>query len=185
MSSYDYGSSIKEYITAINNYYSDRQTRSNHSEIIELLDILYSITRSQIHETLIPKRSIKGEKEIRNIVKSIITKILPIIENKITYLANNLSNKVNKEYIKEFTRLYDDFMSIAAFRSFKHFCLYMDFEKGRDDKVWIYSGKSMAGLLYYTNKMILDDDVNLIRLSCPTGYGKTYSECDLCILLWC
>ena len=54
MSSYDYSNNIKEYITAINNYYSDRQTRSNHSEIIELLDILYSITRSQIHETLIP-----------------------------------------------------------------------------------------------------------------------------------
>lgn len=180
MSSYDYGSSIKEYITAINNYYSNRQTRSNHQEIIELLDILYSITRSQIHDTLIPKRSIKGEKEIRNIVKSIITKILPIIENKITYLANNLSNKVNKEYIKEFTRLYDDFMSIASFRSFKHFCLYMDFEKNRDDKVWMYSSRSMAGLLYYTNKMILDDDVNLIRLSCPTGYGKTYSQNATC-----
>ena len=180
MGSYDYSNNIKEYITAINNYYASKATRSNHKEIIELLDILYSMTRSQIHDYLVPKRSIKGEKEIRTTVKLIITKIMPIIENKITYLANNITNNINKEYIKEFTRIYDNFMSIAAFRSFKHFCLYMDFEKSRDDKVWIYSGKSMAGLLYYTNKMILDDDVNLIRLSCPTGYGKTYSQNATC-----
>lgn len=142
---------------------------SNDEKMFDLLEILHDTIRHEIHGVLVVNEE---EKQIRKQIKSVIVDIIPIIEVKL----NLLEKTKKKDKLVKYLELYEKFYAIASFRSFRHFCLFMDWDKEVDDKVWINSQHSMQGALYYTNKMILDDDVNFIRISCPTGYGKTYIQ---------
>ena len=65
---------------------------------------------------------------------------------------------------------------MAAFRSLKHFALYMEWDKTDRECVWKHNMNCFAGFWYWANAAVLDGKVKFIEKQCPTGYGKSYSD---------
>lgn len=104
------------------------------------------------------------EKESR-LVKVCIATLIPIVENTMQDL--NLSNELLIKYLE----LYENLYYFAARRSFKHFLLAIEFKWKR--KVFKQRMKLFEPIIYYLNKMALDNDIKLLRISMPPGYAKS------------
>lgn len=74
--------------------------------------------------------------------------------------------------------LYDNFYALAAFRSLKHFALYMEFDTDPKDRVWENVMPCFEGLYFYINKMVLDGSIKHICKQYPTGFGKSFSDIE-------
>lgn len=164
-------------------------------KIIQLFSILKEAVFEQVHNVLAPQKTASSEKELRDILakyvigytekkKSVnyIGAISPI-RAKLIQLKKNKAAR--SEYIARYLDLYDDFMALASFRSFKHYCLYFEeVYAPQDKKIWVHAEKHgiADGMWYCFGSMVLRGDFKTMFKQTPTGYFKTYS--NICFIPW-
>lgn len=98
------------------------------------------------------------QKELK-IIKICITILIANIEKKL------IEPKLNNDLRIKYYELYEKAYNLAARRSFKHFLLAMEFKKRK--KVWIQRINLFEPIIYYLNKIGLDNEISLIRASMP------------------
>jgi hypothetical protein len=160
-------------------WYDDEKTT-------RLLDLYKTAIHQQIHSVLASQRNEEAEKQIRDIIakyvigytdkKKKITHIGSInpIRSKLVQISNNTNSR--NEFIARYIELYDDFMALASFRSYKHFCLYMQSTFGEGFTLWEDTQNCFDGYWFYATKMVLDGSVKFLEKQLPTGFGKSLSD---------
>ena len=182
MTETDYLSLIKECAKQINTLMK-RKEWSDDEKVTRLFDVLHRAIYQQIHGVLVVQETAKAETEIRSILAKYVigyTKgsnsyigVLQPLKSKIAQVSKR--KKTSQEFIERYIELYDDFMALASFRSFKHYCLYMQPVFGFT--LWEDTQNCFDGYWYYANKMVLDGEINFLEKQLPTGYGKSLSDC--------
>lgn len=178
----DYSNIIQNISNCIHNLIKTKEW-DNDKKIIEIFEIYYTAIYSQIHNVLVCLKTKEAEKQIRDIIsqnvigctkskKTYIGAIQPL-RAKLVQLKKNKKNSV--ECMERYVELLDNFMAIASFRSYKHYCLYMQSVFGFT--LWEDTQNCFNGYWYYANKMVLDGEVKFMEKQMPTGYGKTLSDC--------
>lgn len=182
MTETDYGSVIKECAKQINVLFKGKGW-TDDEKVTRLFDIYHKAIWSQIHNVLIPQKTDKAEKQVRDILakyvigctknKTVYMGAIQPIRAKISQISK--SKKTSNEFIARYLELYDDFMALASFRSFKHYCFYM--QSVFEIKLWTDNERAFSGYWFYANKMVLDGDVKFLEKQLPTGTGKSLSDC--------
>lgn len=180
----DYESIIKTCYKGINTIIKTREWK-NDDKVLSIFNIYYSAIYSQIHSVLVPQQNKTAENQIRDILAKYVVGYLDTrkrtayigslspLKSKIEAL-NNLKRK-NIDVINKYLDLYNNFMALAAFRSFKHFCLYLQPVFGFT--LWQDTQNVFEGYWYYANRMVLDGSVKFLEKQLPTGFGKSISDC--------
>lgn len=182
MTETDYGSVIKECAKQINVLFKGKGW-TDDEKVTRLFDIYHKAIWSQIHNVLVPQKTTKSEKEIRDIIAKYV---IGCTKNKTAYIGAiqpiraklgqiSKNKKTSNEFIARYLEIYDNFMALASFRSFKHYCLYMQPVFGFT--LWEDTQNCFDGYWYYANKMVLDGEVKFLEKQLPTGYGKSLSDC--------
>ena len=154
--------------------------------ITNVLSSLAKAYRYQIHSYLRELGTDEAESEVREHIKYIVKYILPILEARIqthkmglkALTAKKLTPVVEvklgeeKEILRKYLEIYDDYYALVACRSMEHFAMYMEFDQPEKDKVWKYNLNCFHGFWYYANKMVLDHEYKMLEKQCPVGYGK-------------
>ena len=157
--------------------------------ITNVLSSLAKAYKYQIHSYLRELGTDEAEAEVREHIKYIVKYILPILEARIqkhkmglkALTAKKLTPVVEvklgeeKEILRKYLEIYDDYYALVACRSMEHFALYMEFDQPEKDKVWKYNLNCFHGFWYYANKMVLDHEYKMLEKQCPVGYGKCQS----------
>jgi hypothetical protein len=157
---------------------------NNDEKLTRLLSLYYNAISQQIHNVLVPLKTEKAENQIRDILGKYV---IGCTRNKVTYfgIINQIRAKLSQldkkkkttsEFLERYLELYDDFMALASFRSYKHYCLYMQKVLGDDFKLWSDTQNCFEGYWFYANKMVLDGSVKFLEKQLPTGYGKSLSD---------
>lgn len=167
----------------------------NDDKIVQLFAILKEAVYQQVHNVLSPQKTVEAEKELRDILakyvigytdkKKSINFIGSISPLKAKLKQINKNKKAQSEYLARYLELYDDFMALASFRSFKHYCLYFEEVYAPEDKkIWVYAEKHgiAEGMWYCFGSMVLRGDFKTMFKQTPTGYFKTYS--NICFIPW-
>lgn len=202
----DFSGIIKACENELRSLFMDKVAWADDERITQLMRVYHTALYRQIHDILIPQKCESAERQIRELIaKHTIgyldkkTKVhyvgcLDPIKSKLTQIRGG--EKVANEILARYLDLYDDFMALAAFRSLKHFCLYLEHcvatdsqlddsedggGSGGDDKIIEHTLGIFSGWYYYANKMVLDGSVKFIEKQLPTSYGKSYSD----VLLIC
>lgn len=176
-------SKIHKEITKLFN--SRTEWKDDDEKIIQLFRLQYSLIYRQIHTVLSPKKTEESETAIRDIISKYVIGYIDK-KKKSKYIGcimpiraklEQVSSKKNgrKEYIQRYLELYDDYMALASFRSYKYYCIYMQSEFGFT--LWQDTQNVFDGYWYYVNKMVLDGSVKFIEKQLPTGFGKSISDC--------
>lgn len=180
--------SISEGEIAVKKILSDNKIAKSDEYILSVLLTLAKVYRYQIHSYLREQDTDETETEIRNHIKFIAKNILPLIEARIKRQKMKIKNLVSKktslevdietekELLRNYLEVYDDYYALVACRSMEHFALYMEFDQSEKDKVWKYNLNCFHGFWYYANKMVLDHEYKTIEKQCPVGYGKSFSD---------
>lgn len=179
----DYSSLIKECAKQISTLIHRRLDWEDDDKISQLFSIYYTAIFEQIHNVLAPQKTDKAEKEIREILARYV---IGGTKNKVSYMGAlqplraklaqiNKKRNTSSEFIARYLELYDNFMALASFRSFKHYCLYMQSVFGFT--LWEDTQNCFDGYWFYANKMVLDGEVKFLEKQLPTGYGKSLSDC--------
>ena len=181
MTETDYGSVIKECAKQIDMLFKGKGW-TDDEKVTRLFDIYHKAILSQIHNVLIPQKTDKAEKQVRDILakyvigctknKTVYMGAIQPIRAKISQISK--SKKTSNEFIARYLELYDDFMALASFRSFKHYCLYMQSVFGFT--LWEDTQNCFDGYWFYANKMVLDGEIKFLEKQLPTGYGKSLSD---------
>lgn len=181
MTETDYGSVIKECAKQINMLFKGKGW-TDDEKVTRLFDIYHKAIWSQIHNVLIPQKTDKAEKQVRDILakyvigctknKTVYMGAIQPIRAKISQISK--AKKTSNEFIARYLELYDDFMALASFRSFKHYCLYMQSVFGFT--LWEDTQNCFDGYWFYANKMVLDGEIKFLEKQLPTGYGKSLSD---------
>ena len=181
MTETDYGSVIKECAKQINVLFKGKGW-TDDEKVTRLFDIYHKAIWAQIHNVLIPQKTDKAEKQVRDILakyvigctknKTVYMGAIQPIRAKISQISKN--KKTSNEFIARYLELYDDFMALASFRSFKHYCLYMQSVFGFT--LWEDTQNCFDGYWFYANKMVLDGEIKFLEKQLPTGYGKSASD---------
>ena len=182
MADMDYNTLIKECSKQISILMKGKEW-DNDEKVTRLFEIYYTAIHSQIHSILAPQNTTKSEKQIRDILAQ---HVIGYTKGKVAYLGAinpiraklvqiSKSKKTSNEFISRYLELYDDFMALASFRSFKHYCLYMQSVFGFT--LWEDTQNCFDGYWYYANKMILDGEIKFLEKQLPTGFGKSLSDC--------
>lgn len=169
---------------AINYSFNDPKLWNDEKRVSELFMCYYDAIFAEIHSVLVLQKDDSAEKQIREIIsKNVIGYVdgktkctyigsLTPLKSKIAQIKRK--NKVYEEYGHRYVELYEDFLSLASFRSFKHFCLYM--QQVFNFTLWEDTENCFSGYWYYSNKQILDRSVKFIEKQLPTGFGKSLSD---------
>lgn len=177
---------IIEYLSKeINKIFSNPKLWKDDSKVTQLFRLYHEAIYNQIHTVLVPQKTDSAEKQIREILakyvvgytdtkttKHYIGSINPI-KGKIAQVKQN--NDIKREYVERYLELYDDFMALASFRSFKHFCQYLE---SYTFGISLFKDNERAynGYWYYANRMVLDKSINFLEKQLPTGCGKSISD---------
>ena len=147
--------------------------------VSQLFDILYTAYWQQIHKVLVPQENKTAEAEIRSHIRCIISNHLLPLYAKVEKLSKIAKKSPeNTKLLNKYMELYDNFYALAAFRSLKHFALYMEFDTDPKDRVWENVMPCFEGLYFYINKMVLDGSIKHICKQYPTGFGKSFSDIE-------
>ena len=147
--------------------------------VSQLFDILYTAYWQQIHKVLVPQENKTAETEIRSHIRCIISNHLLPLYAKVEKLSKIAKKSPeNTKLLNKYMELYDNFYALAAFRSLKHFALYMEFDTDPKDRVWENVMPCFEGLYFYINKMVLDGSIKHICKQYPTGFGKSFSDIE-------
>lgn len=164
---------------------------SEYEYVYRYMSVFKDFIKDTIHNKLIKYRNLEkgvdeNERAIRDIVRYVIAKILPFINVKLIELDKVLSKKNEKSQKdmdlllmnKNFLELEDDYYALASYRSLIHFAHYMERQDDSSQLVWKYNmDDTMGSIFYYSNQMILDNKYRALIKQCPTGYGKSKSDC--------
>ena len=153
---------------------------NNDEKITRLLSLYHNAIFNQIHNVLVPLKNDKAENQIRDILAKYV---IGCTKNKITYVGIinpikaklqqlNKKRATSNEFLARYLELYYDFMALASFRSYKHYCLYTQSVFGEGFTLWEDTQNCFDGYWYYANKMVLDGSVKFLEKQLPTGYGK-------------
>lgn len=166
---------------------STKAWAQNDDKIVQLFALLKEAVWQQVHLVLVPQKTDKSEKEIRDILakyvvgypdkKKSVNFIGALQPIKAKLVQINKNKKARSEYLARYLELYDDFMALASFRSLKHFAIYM--QKAFNFTLWEDTMNCFEGYWYYAGRMVLDKEVKFIEKQCPTGYGKSVSDAFL------
>ncbi|MBR5272768.1 MAG: hypothetical protein IKU25_05170 [Clostridia bacterium] len=190
----DYNSVIKTCAKELDRLMKGKEWKDDE-KITQLLSIYKEAIYYQIHNILAPKRNSVAEKEIRDIIARYVIGCVDK-KSKINYIGAirpicakiaqiGKSKKTSQELLARYMELYDDFMALASFRSFKHFCLYIEENYAPEDKkIWCYAEKHgiAEGMWYCLGNMALRGEFKTLFKQTPTGYFKTYS--NICFIAW-
>lgn len=192
----DYTQVIQQASREIDKLFKNTKAWGQSDEkIIRLFRVLHTAIYEQVHNVLYPKQTEKSEKEIRDILAKYVIGYadkrrsinfmgcISPIKAKMSQIAKN--RKINYEFLARYRDLYDDFMALASFRSFKHFCLYFEEAYAPEDKkIWVHAEKHgiAEGMWYCFGSMALRGDFKNMFKQTPTGYFKTYS--NICFIAW-
>ena len=163
--------------------------------ILRIYDIYYQAIYQEIHENLDKAKSDACEQRIRDIIRKnvigyrdkkrevVYIGAIEPLKAKLAQVSGD--KKLKAEYCARYAELYDNFMALASFRSFKHYCLY--FEQcyaPEDKKIWVHADNHgiAEGMWYAFNRMALYGDIKNMFKQTPTGYFKTYS--NICFISW-
>lgn len=178
-------SEVIDYICKeLNKMFRNKAQWEDDETVIKLYNVYYTAIWQQVHSVLVPLKTKEGEKKIREVLKyhvlgatdskkvNYIGAINPIRAKMAQLLKNK---KVNLEYLERYKELYDNFMALASFRSFKHYCIYMQSAFGFT--LWEDTQNCFDGYFYYSTQQILDGTIKFMEKQLPTGYGKSISDC--------
>lgn len=182
MTETDYLSLIKECEKQINVLFKGKGW-TDDEKVTRLLEVYYTAIWQQIHTVLVPLKTEKSEKQIRDILAKYV---IGCTKNKTAYIGaiqpiraklSQISKRkaTSNEFLERYLELYDNFMALASFRSFKHYCLYMQSVFGFT--LWEDTQNCFEGYWYYANKMVLDGEIKFLEKQLPTGFGKSLSDC--------
>ena len=164
-------------------------------KITQLLAVLKTAIYEQVHTVLVPQKNEKSEKQVRDILAKYVigyadkkkainfAGVISPLKAKLVQLSKN--KKARNEYLARYLELYDDFMALASFRSFKHYCLYFEEVYAPEDKkIWVHADRHgiAEGMWYCFGSMALRGDFKNMFKQTPTGYFKTYS--NICFISW-
>lgn len=181
----DYITIIHTIQKEIDKRFKNRLLWNDDEAVTQLFRVYHTAIYQQIHTTLAPQGTAKTEKELREVIskyvigytdtKSGITHIgsLSPLRAKLEQVSKAKSSR--SEYIQRYLELYDDFMALASFRSYKHYCIYMQTEF--DFTLWQDTQNVFDGYWYYAGRMVLDGSVKFLEKQLPTGFGKSLSDC--------
>lgn len=172
-----------------------KRWKSENEKILRIYDIYYQAIYQEIHGNLDKAKNDICEEKIRDIIrknvigyndkKSGVFYIGAIKPLKAKLAQVSGTKKLKDEYCARYMELYDNFMALASFRSFKHYCLYFEQSYAPNDKkIWVYADKHgiAEGMWYAFNRMALYGDTKNMFKQTPTGYFKTYS--NICFISW-
>lgn len=180
----DYTPIIKSCEKELNKMFKTRAWNED-DKVVRLFTVYYQAIYEQVHTVLAPMKSEEVEKALRDILaRNVIGYIDKNVKKTYIGCINPLKAKLKQitqksktlkaEYIERYLELYNNFMALAAFRSFKHYCLFMQSEFGFT--LWEDTQHLFEGYWYYANKMVLDGKVNFLEKQMPTGFGKSLSD---------
>lgn len=180
----DYLEAIVSCSKYIDKYFNGKEWKDDET-ITKMFGVYYKAIYNQIHLVLVPQKSESSEKQIREILakyvigysdkkvgKNYIGSLTPI-KAKIHQLSGE--KILRNEYAARYLELYDNFMALASFRSFKHFCQYIERDVFGID-LWKKNERAFSGYWYYTNRQMLDGEVTFMEKQLPTGTGKSLSD---------
>jgi hypothetical protein len=167
--------------------------------IVKYLKDYHKALYMQIHKVYAPLKSVSSEKALREVIqkyvvgytdsKKGITYIgaLELVSSKLAKFDKEIKKKksitieqlkaikLKDEIRKQYEEIYDSFMALAAFRSYKHYCFYMQSVFGIT--LWSDNERAFSGYWFYAGRMVLDGSVKFLEKQQPTGTGKTLSDC--------
>lgn len=184
----DYGKLIKACADNIDRLFHSKKEWDDDETVTQLFEIMRTAIYQQVHCVLEGGSTKENEKQVRDLLAKYVIGYVDK-KKKVTYIGAinpirsklaqlNKSKKASAEYLARYLDLYDGFMALAAFRSYKHFCLYMQPCFGFT--LWEDTQNCFDGYWYYANKMVLDGEVKFLEKQLPTGYGKSLSDCFMC-----
>lgn len=151
----------------------------------DLYDFIFSFKEfiyNQLHNILVNNNDDDSEKLRRKYCKYVIGKLLPINKNELNKFTKKIANKTmsDKDWTiyNKWLDLNDDLMALASYRSLYHFAVYMEYQDPEENKVWKYTmDTTMGSIFYYAQSMILNHKYTNLIKQCPTGFGKSKSDC--------
>lgn len=165
-------------------WYIEESKRSTRQERYTALQMGYSFLNEVVHNKLAPDKNMgNNEQRIREICRYVIQEMLPIVVKDLKEIDSEIrkDKTENIELASEYDRyleLEDEVYALASFRSLIHFAHYMERDDDKSQWVWKYNmNDTMGGVFYYSNQMILDHKYQNLIKQCPTGYGKSKSDC--------
>lgn len=183
--SQDYIQAIEQFDKLLRDACRNKALWQNDEIILQLLNGQYSATHAQIHSVYGFTPYGKSEEGVRDIIRKYVVGckdkdtnkvymgVLPIIENKMRQLSKS---KTSNDLLVKYNNLYDDFYALAAYRSLKHFAIYMEWDLPEDKRIFNMTLNCFEGYWYYANQAILDFKYNKLFSQAPTGYGKSYKD---------
>lgn len=140
----------------------------------ELKDMLYN----QVHIVFEPvcKVNPEAEKMIRTFCIEVEKRFYVDFQNVVKNYSYLIEDDPEQSlYLTKIDSIEDTLYSIMAMRNLKYFAFYIEREKNPSLRIW---GKTMVifeNYFWYAQRMILKQDVELIRASYFPGAGKTYA----------
>lgn len=87
-------------------------------------------------------------------------------------LAESVPLAKTTKIANEAFELHRKFFALSARRNLKNFALYI--EQYKKKKVWSKTKETMKAAFYYADEFSVSDTLNLLRMSCMPGLGKSY-----------
>lgn len=169
-------SELKEYVAETKKF----KRNERYSALKMMYDFVYDVVHNKLAKNLELK---ENEKDIRDICRYAVQEILPMVMKDILEIDRELKRDgrqrmdLAQEY-GNYLDLEDDVYALASYRSLIHFAHYMERQDDKSQWVWKYNmNDTMGGVFYYSNAMILDHKYQNLIKQCPTGYGKSKSDC--------
>ena len=137
-------------------------------------DMLYN----QVHVVFEPVCRVnpEAEKMLRIFCKEVETKYYPefmqVIKDYSFLLTDDKDEGI---YSAKIDNIEDTLYSIMAMRNLKHFAFYIEREKNPSQRIWDKTMEIFEPYYWYAQRMIMKDDIELIRASYFPGAGKTYA----------
>ena len=183
----DYLDAIDELANAVKQICRNKNMWANDEIVLKVLTSYYQCLYNQIHNVLaIDKNDYHNELKIRELIArhvigckdketgKVYIGALTVIENKISQV--NKAKNVDNELLIKYNQVYSDFFALAAFRSMKHFALYMEWDLPPDKRIFNMTLNCFGGYWFYATQAVLDNTWNKLFSQAPTGYGKSYKD---------
>ena len=140
----------KDFCVNIRPIVENKDYREIYNDLKLFKEFIYEI----VHKKLYPMRELKGvEEDIRMLIKYVINKLLPYVNNCILELNRIVTNKKREDLavvFNDYLDLEDDLYALASFRSLYHFAMYMERQDNEADIVWKYIiDDVMGGIFFY------------------------------------
>jgi len=150
----------KKPIEAITEIFDKKQVRTLEDSI-ELAKTQYQLLVGLFDTS-------NNEEDKRWSVKYAIEHLLPLLQKMLS------SPKVGESDVRLVYTIYRNTYAFCGRRSLTHFCDFMEWDRPTANQVYVKRREVMDMLLYYLNKVALDDNMKKISISLPPSYGKSF-----------